>query len=643
MTALRKLFEPIRIGQMELRNRLVFAPINSQFGAEDGAVTQRLIDYHVERAKGGVGLIILDNAIIEWPRGKVGGKPLRIDNDKYIAGLNELVEEVHAWGAKIAAQINHVGRVGAWESVEGEQVVSASEVSYVARGLTPRPLTVAEIKKYVETFAQAARRSKQAGFDAVEIHAAHGYLITQFLSPYTNRRTDDYGGSLKNRMRFLLEIVQRIRQMLGADYPILCRLSGSEFVEGGLSIKDTVLIAQELEAAGVNAIDVSAGIYESCYWTFPSMAMPRGCMVHLAEAVKKAVNIAVITVGRINDPLLAKQILQEKRADLVAMGRPLLADPELPKKAAEGRLEDIRPCIACNDCIDRTRHYLLLGCAVNPELGREVRYKITPAEKAKRVLIVGGGPAGMETARVARLRGHQVLLCERNNRLGGQLLLASAPPFKKEIVGLITYFINQLERLGVEVRLRTEVTPRLIEEIKPEAVILATGAEPLRGEIFGRQRDNVITANELLAGERELGDKVIVVGGGQVGCDVAELLATQGHKVAIVEMLEDIAQDMEYSMRLFLDHRFAELGIRVLTKAKVEMISEDSVVFLDSEGKRQTLEANAVVLALGSKANNKLMQSLKGKVAELYTVGDCVAPRKIYQAIHEGARVARLL
>ncbi|MEM3726324.1 MAG: NADH:flavin oxidoreductase, partial [Candidatus Bathyarchaeia archaeon] len=397
---MRKLFEPFQIGTMKLKNRIVMPPMGTNFSNEDGTVTQRLTNYHVERAKGGVGLIIVEGAYVE-PRGKGSIKQLGVDHDNKIPGLRDLVTAVKANGAKVALQLFHGGRQS-HSSIIGTQPVSASEVPCRLTGETPRALTTSEIEELVEVFAEAARRVKEAGFDAVEIHGAHGYLINQFLSPLTNKRTDKYGGDVKKRARFLLEILERIREKVGESYPVLCRINGDDYIEGGIKLEEAKIIAKMLEDGGVDALHISGGIYDSPIpVTTAPMALPHGVMVHLAAGIKKVVNVPVIAVGRLDDPKLAEEILQQGKADLVSMGRALLADPYLPKKIADGALDEINPCIACDECIGRLFFNEDIACTVNAALGREEEYRIEKAKVRKRVLVVGGGPAGMEAARVS--------------------------------------------------------------------------------------------------------------------------------------------------------------------------------------------------------------------------------------------------
>lgn len=646
-----RLFEPIQIGSMKLKNRIVMPPMCTNFASETGAVTERIVEYYAERAKGGAGFIIVEATCIDSPQGKISSCQLCVDNDKFIPGLSDLTEAVHAYGAKIALQLHHAGRQTLIELTNGKTPVSASDVPYVdSYGIPPgsilaqpRPLTLEEINILEEKFGAAAGRAKLAGFDAVEIHGAHGYLIAQFLSPFTNKRTDAYGGDFNGRMRFALEVIQRVREKVSGDFPISFRFSADEYIEGGINLELAEKIAERLEGAGVDILNVSGSIGETDHLCEAPMAVSPGYMVHLAEAIKKTVNIPVITVGRINNPTFAEKILKDGKADLVAMGRALIADPELPRKTFENKLEDVRRCIACNQgCIYRLMLGLRVKCTVNAEVGKERDFKLTLA-KPKKILIAGGGPAGMEAARVSALRGHKVVVFEKADRLGGQLNLAVKPPYKGELENILQYLKGQLRRLNVKIELGSEVTLEIVEEINPDVVIIATGATPISTGIQGSDEVNVITAWDVLEENKEVGGKVVIAGGKQIGCETAEFLAERGKDVTIVVGFREPAADMEPYNRYLLLRRLSKNGVNFIYNSRVKEIKADTVIVLDNNFNMKTLKVNTVILALGVLPNNKLLTALQGRVKELYAVGDCVKPAKILEAINDASRIARII
>jgi 2,4-dienoyl-CoA reductase-like NADH-dependent reductase (Old Yellow Enzyme family)/thioredoxin reductase len=634
-----KLFSPLQIGPLELKNRIVMAPMATHYADETGAVTERLKNYYLERARGGVGLIIVESGYID-PLGRGGTRRMGLHEDRLIPGLKGLVDAVHAEGAKISSLLHHAGRQIDVKNTCGQYPVSASSLPSGMEAVVPRTLKVHEIEGLVEAFGQAARRSLAAGFDAILIHAAHGYLIHQFLSPLSNMRRDRYGGTFSRRLRFLQEIVFRCQESVGKDYPLMVRISASEFIPGGITLKDGQKIARRLEEWGVKAIHVSGGTHDTVEMEIPPMSIPRGCLVHLAEGIKKAVRIPVGTVGKIMEPKMAEEILQQGRADLIAMGRALLADPEFSQKAREGRVEDIRPCIAClQGCRDHLYQGLPITCLVNPRAGMEAEYKIEPAKIRKKVLIIGGGPGGMEAARVAAFRGHEVTLAEKENHLGGQFHLASLPDRKGEIRAYLGYLSGQLKKLGVKIRLSQEVTPEKLKEMKADSVILAAGGIPLLSAISGIDRGNVITAWQALARPEKVGKNVVIIGGGSVGAETAEFLVDRKKDVTLVEMLPEIAGDAEKVNRKVLLRSLGEKGvmIRVLTQATAILAEGVEVEF---GGRKETLPADTVVLATGIRPNNELEAALRALPAELHKVGDCVKPRKAIDAIHEGFQAA---
>lgn len=634
---LDKLFQSIKINEVELRNRIVMAPMETLFDNPDGSVGQRQLDFCEARAKGGAGMLIMATAVSS--NGIGAPNQLRVHDDSMIPGLSELAQCIKKHGATPAIQLNHAGRYSHSAFLKGEQPVSASPLPSRITKETPRELRTEEVDGVATSFADAAVRAKKAGFEVIEILASTGYLISQFLSSCTNKRTDRYGGGIYGRATFLVEIIEKMREKVGSSMPICCKLSVEEFMPEGNSLEDGKIVAKLADEAGASILHAWAGWHESPK-PMLSMSVPRGAFIYLAEALKEISDLPVIGVGRVNDPRLADQIIREKRADMVAIGRGLLADPELPNKAMAGNFDDIRMCTACNNCFDRILTLQSLQCSINPALGREGEYEITPADQPKSILVVGGGPAGMEAARVLTLRGHDVILTEENSELGGQLLLATVPPHKEEIGNLVQYLTNQLKKLGVDTQLNTKMTPEEIEQMNVDAVILATGALPLIPDIPGVDQDNVYTAHQVLQEKPTLGDSILVIGGGLVGCEVAEYLHEQGKKVTIIEQLKRIGNDIGQSVRWIVLMRLGELGIETMTRTKAITIDGDQIrVDVKKEGEK-TLSADSIVLATGSTCNSDLVEKI-GDRDNVYVIGDCKKPGKITEAMHEAAKVGR--
>ncbi|MFH1088156.1 MAG: FAD-dependent oxidoreductase, partial [Chloroflexota bacterium] len=572
-------------------------------------------------------------------------------DDKFIPKLSELTRAVHQAGGKVSIQLQHNGKVlfkGLAnlppEEAAKVDVVGPSAVPWVWNNLAPREMTKDDIKRLVEAFSDGARRARDAGFDAVEFHGAHGYLVGAFLSPFTNRRTDEYGGSVQNRARFACEIVSRARQKVGPDFPIDLRVSGCDYLQGGIAIEDTVRQAPMFVEAGANALHVSGSAQETTEWQFLSYLWPDGAIVHLAEAVKKAVRVPVITVGKIWDPAQAERILSEGKADFVALGRALLADPEWANKAREGR--DIRRCIYCNNCLSRThedRHkFGGLFCTVNPTLFRERDFALKPASQPKKVLVAGGGIAGMEAARTLAERGHQVTLYERSDSLGGQWNIASGQELKDSYRSVGERLTRGLKEAGVKVALNTEVTARLVEGERPDAVVVAAGAVPRAPDVPGCAGKNVVQAVDVLTGKVKAGKTVVVVGGRLVGMETAIFLAKQGKKVSLVTLrkLGENGKPPDVSIYRTLRDRMIELGVFIYPDSPVYEIL-DNGVYVNHNRELLFLAADTVVFAVGMKSENGLVEELKGVVKEIYTIGDAVQPRDGLDAIREGAEVGR--
>lgn len=634
------LFSKGRIGTLEVRNRIVMAPMGSNLASDTGGVTGQLIAHYATRARGGVGLVIVENTTVQYPLGRNGATHLRLDDDAFIPGLSRLVEAIHREGAAIAIQLNHCG---AWTSPQrtgGLQPVAPSDVPVEPGGVVPRPLSVDEIKALVDLFVQAGLRAQKAGFDGIEIHGAHGYLISQFLSPSTNHRDDEYGGSLENRLRFPLAIVRGLRAALGPRFPLWMRINGDDFLPDGNDQRACQIIAQKLVEAGLDALHVSAGMPASYPKQVEPITFPQGWKFYLAAGIKAVVNVPIIAPSVVREPEVAQEAIASGKVDFVALGRALLADPEWANKAARGEAEQIRRCISCNICAKaRGPDARPIRCTLNPLVGRELELgEFIPASSPRRVMVIGGGPAGIEAARVASLRGHRVTLYEREAALGGQVRLATRPPGKDKLRWLLEYWPRQLVQAKVEVRLETEVTPQLVAQERPEAVIVATGAQPLIPPISGADEPTVATAWAVLRGDIELADqKVIVVGGGMVGCETAEFLAERGNQVLILEMSSDIASDVEPITRMDLLERLAKRQVEWRVGAKVEEIEKGRVKLADG----QIEVADAIVLAIGSKPMRKLADELASGDWELHVVGDCRCPRRIVDAIYEGHLAGR--
>jgi NADPH-dependent 2,4-dienoyl-CoA reductase/sulfur reductase-like enzyme len=507
-------------------------------------------------------------------------------------------------------------------------------------GEIPKELTTDEIAEIVSFYAQAALRAKKAGFDGVEMHGAHGYLIDQFLSPASNKRRDSYGGNLPKRARFLVEVIQAVKKAVGADYPVWVRMDGKEYgVEGGITLEDAQETARIAQNAGVDAIHVSAWGPKSPNNLTTSPYTP-AVLEELAVGIKKVVTVPVITVGKIT-PEAGERILEEGKADLIAIGRPLLADPEFANKVASGRLEDITPCIECMECRNDIRNFEVVGirCSANATLGREEESKIIPARKPRKVLIVGGGPAGMEAARVTALRGHQVTLWEKESRLGGQLIPAAVPPHKDRIDALNQYLQTQMGKCNVKTELNKGATAATIDEFKPEVVILATGVNPLIPEIPGMGKAHVVQATDVLEGKVAVGNKVVIIGGETVGCETAEFLAEKGKKVTVARRGSKMALGVGLILRPFFLSRLSEKGVTLLPEIRYNEVTSDGLVVTTKEGEKKTIEADTIVLAAGATPDQKLYEDIKGRVAEVHCIGDCIAPRKIREAITEGYRI----
>jgi len=654
------LFSPIQIKTMVLKNRIVMTAMHLGY-TPGGTVTDRLVDFYALRARGGAGLIIVGGCTIDPWAGMAD--MISIMDDTFLPGLEGLTRAVKAEGAAIAAQLYQAGRYAHSSMIGGRKPFSASAVRSRFTGETPRALDIEEIPGVQDKFAEAALRAKKAGFDAVEILGSAGYLISQFFSPLTNLRLDQYGGSFENRMRFGIEVVEKARAAVGPSYPILLRLAGNDFMPGSNTNREARMFASELQKAGVDCFNVTGGWHET---RVPQLTMhvPRKAYTYLAQGIRSAVSVPVIASNRINDPGLAEEVLREGQAELVTMARALLADPDLPNKALQGKEELLTHCVACNQgCFDRVFQRVPATCMVNPAAGMETELVVTLAPQKKKVLIIGGGPAGMKAAVTASDRGHRVTLVEKSNRLGGQLLLNERIPGRGEILLAAGDLERNLRARPVEILLGKEADEAFIREQAPDALFVATGATPLLPSIPGINHSKVVFAWDVLAGKATVGRRSIIVGGNAVGLETALYLAHKGtlspevlhflmvnnaespetieellnhgnKEVCVVEMTRKVGQDIGSSTRWTVMAELKRLGVKVITGAKAIEVTEVGLR-IQKEARDQLLPADSVVIATGSKSENALA-SLKDLVPELHVIGDAKKPRNALEAIREG-------
>lgn len=638
---MNEIFKMGQIGRLNIKNRIVMLPMGTRYADQQGFVTDRMIDYYQERSRGGAGLIIVEVACVDSPQGNLLSRNLVIDDDKYIPGLSKLSGAIKKHGAKAAIQLGHAGNATMLELTGGLQPVAPSALKRDGLYDPARELTIAEIGQLVNSFAKAAERAKLAGFDAVELHCAHFYLISQFLSSAWNKRQDIYGGELINRARFLMEILEAVRAAVGPEFPVWCRINAEEEnVPGGTTLAEAKQTAQMIQPY-IDALSVSAASKTAATFLKTSPDHP-GANLHLAQAIKEVVDIPVIAAGRMTAEL-GNQAIEKGMADFIGIGRGLICDPELPNKVAEGRFDDIRPCIACLRCYSESEP---LRCSVNAKAGKEAELRIRPAAKPGKVLVVGGGPAGMEAARAAVLMGHHVVLMEKNQELGGQLLLAAIPPKKREMIEPLTiYMRNQISKLGIDVRLGQEANVPMIKKESPDAIVLATGVNSSLPNIPGIDGSNVFQAPDVIAGLRVKGEKVAVIGGGLVGCETADILVSQGKKVVIVEMQARMAANMPAGRRRSLLKRLAAGGADMLNGFRCDAVIEQGLIIADQDGAKQLIEADSIVVASGSRPNRMLVKDLQrqGINTRILQAGDCICPRGILEAIEDGLRAALML
>lgn len=635
----KTLLSPIRIGSMEVKNRFVVPPMGTCFANPDATVSQQTIDYYSARAKGGFGLITIE-VTATAPEGEAIKTEPGLWADEFIPQYKKLVDACHKYGAKVSVQLHHAGRQTNTE-IMGTQPVSASPLPCPLCEEIPRELSTEEVYVQIQNFVDTARRAREAGADAVEIHGAHGYLVAQFMSAYSNKRTDEFGGTFINRMRFPSLIIKGIREQVDANYPIIFRISGDEKITGGRTIDETRAIARLFEELGVNAMHITASVYGSSHWLWAPTETKAGYISNLAGEVKRSVSIPVITVGRYTDPFVAEDVLLTGKADMVSFGRQSIADPELPNKVAGGNLEEIAPCIACHQgCAKNIFIGQPLTCLVNPFAGKEGTRKVEQTSKAKRIMVVGGGPGGLEAAWIMAKRGHQVSLYEKQNVLGGQFRVGAIAPGKGELTSPITYYRHMCNKYGVATHLNTEVTVELVKAEKPDAVVLATGGVPLVPGIPGIDNPKYVHAVDVLQGKVGVGKKVLIIGGGIVGVEVADFLGQYGRRVTIVEMKNEIMEDMHYVHKVGISERLEKNKAEIITSAKVCKFSDDKVL-VEHKGEQIELTGfDDIILAMGAEAYNPLEKQLHGVVSEIYTIGDASQARDALAATEEASSLA---
>ena len=615
------MFSPINIGTVTVPNRFVVPPMGNNFANSDGSLSERSAAYYEARAKGGFGLITIESTVV-YSEAKGGPRKPCLFTDDVVDSFREVAERCHRYGAKVNIQLQHAGPEGN-SKLTGYPLKAASAMASHCGGEIPVAMPTEEVYRLIEAYGDAAARAQRAGIDMVEVHCAHGYLVSTFVSARTNKRTDEFGGCFENRMRLPRLIIENIRRKTG-NMPILCRINARDEGEGGLTVQDAAAVAAYLEQeCGVDALNISRSIHLHDEFMWAPNNTHGGFNADLVTEIKKAVSIPVITVGRYTEPQYAELLVRQGRADLVAFGRQSIADPELPLKARTGHLETLTPCIACLlGCVPNMLAGRPITCAMNPCVGREA--EIVPAEVQKKVLVIGGGPGGMYAAMMCAKRGHDVILLEKNKELGGHFLVASYPPAKGEITPAIRSLIVRCREAGVDIRLGVTVTSELVGELKPDAVIVATGSVPLILPIPGLADCGYINAEDMLTGKYNVGKKVLIVGGGMVGAEAAEHLAERGHACGIVEMKPVVGEDIMPEPRKYIMASLEHHKVGQFTNARVSEFFTDGVAYTSTiDGSTHELRGyDNIVLAMGYRSNNTLSAELEKLVSQVIVIGE---------------------
>lgn len=616
------MFSPINIGTVTVPNRFVVPPMGNNFANTDGSMSERSAAYYEARAKGGFGLITIESTVV-YKQAKGGPRKPCLFSDEVVPSFKRVADACHAYGAKVSIQLQHAGPEGN-SKLTGYPLKAASAIAPSAGREIPEAMPTEEVYRLIECYGDAARRAQLAGIDMVEVHCAHGYLVITFISARTNKRTDEFGGCFENRMRLPRLIIENIRKKTGGNMPILCRINARDEGDGGVDVHDAAAIAAYLEqVCGVDAIHVTRSIHIHDEFMWAPNITHGGFNAELGAEIKRAVSVPVILVGRFTEPQYAELLVKQGRADLIAFGRQSIADPELPNKARNGQLEKLTPCIACLlGCVPNMLQGRPITCAMNPCVGREAELK--PAEVRKNVVVIGGGPGGMYTARLCALRGHSVTLLEKDAELGGHFLVASYPPGKGEISGAIRSFIVNCREAGVDIRTGTEATPELVASLKPDAIIIATGSVPLRLPIPGLDSCGCSTAEDVLTGKADTGKRVLVVGGGMVGCECVEFLTEREHIVDMVEMKPVIGEDIVPEARKYIMANLEKHKVTQRVNARVKQFYADGVDFTDTvTGEDAAMRGyDSVVLAMGYRSNNTLEEQLKDLAPQVIVIGE---------------------